>query len=49
MPIDNLLKPRRRYLGEDPHKVALEQQHKAFTAVHRILKRSKQRQAKYAN
>lgn len=39
--IDNILKPRRRYLGEDPHKVALEQQLKAFTMVHRILRRSK--------
>ncbi|XP_062587953.1 superoxide-generating NADPH oxidase heavy chain subunit C-like [Saccostrea cucullata] len=36
-------------MGEDPHKIALEQQHKAFTLVHRILKRSKRRQAKYAN
>ena len=49
IPIDNILKPRRRYLGEDPHKEALEQQHKTFTTVHRILRRSKQRHAKYAN
>lgn len=49
LPIDNILRPRRRYLGEDPHRIALEQQHKAFTTVHRILRRSKKRQAKYAN
>lgn len=48
MPIDNILKPRRRYLSEDPHKTALEQQHKAFTMVHRLLRRSKRRQAIYA-
>lgn len=49
LPIDNILKPRHRYLGEDPHKIALEQQHRAFTMVHRILRRSKRRQARYAN
>lgn len=47
--IDNILKPRRRYLSEDPHRIALKQQHKAFTMVHRILRRSKRRQARYAN
>lgn len=49
MPIDNILKLRKRYLGEDPYKVALEQQHNAFTIVHRILRRSKLRQVKYVN
>lgn len=49
MPKHNILKPVRRYLREDPHKIALEQQHKAFTIVHRILRRSKRRQARYAN
>ena len=49
LPLDNILKPRRKYLGEDVHKIALEQQHKAFTLVHKYLKRSKKRQAKYAN
>lgn len=49
LPIDNILKSRHRYLGEDPHKIALEQQHRAFTMVHRILRRSKRRQARYAN
>ena len=36
-------------MGDEPHQVALEEQHKAFVRVHRIMKRSKQRQAKYAN
>ena len=27
LPIDNIFEPRRRYLGEEPHKVGLEQQH----------------------
>ena len=34
VPIDNLLKPRHKYQGEEPHKIALEQQHKAFLLVH---------------
>lgn len=49
LPLDTILKPRRKYHGEDPHKIALEQQHKAFTLVHKYLTRSKKRQAKYAN
>lgn len=44
--IDNILKPRRRYLGEDPHKIALEQQHKALQW---FIGYSKRRQSKYAN
>ena len=31
------------------HQIALEQQHKAFTLVHKHLRRAKTRQAKYAN
>ena len=49
LPIDNILKPRRKYMGEEPHQIALEEQHKAFVRVHRIMKQSKKRQAKYAN
>ena len=49
LPIDNILKPRRKYLGEEPHKIGLEQQHKAFVLVHKHLKKAKKRQAKYAN
>ena len=32
--IDNILKSRRKYQGEEPHKIALEQQHKNFLLVH---------------
>ena len=49
LPIDNILKPRRKYLGEEPHKIAIEQQHKSFIMVHQNLKRAKKRQAKYAD
>ena len=49
LPIDNLLKPHRRYLGEEPHKIALEKQHQSFVLVHRQLKKAKRKQAKYAD
>ena len=49
LPIDNILKPRRKYLGEEPHKIAIEQQHKSFIMVHQNLNRAKKRQAKYAD
>ena len=49
LPIDNILKPGRKYLGEEPHKTAIEQQHKSFTLVHQNLKRAKKKQAKYAD
>ena len=41
VPIDNILKPRRKYLGEEPHMIGLEQQHKAFVLVHKHLKKLK--------
>ena len=47
--IDNLLKPRRKYVGEDPHKILLEQQHKSFILVHRNLKKSKEKQKQNAD
>ncbi|KAK6173844.1 hypothetical protein SNE40_017230 [Patella caerulea] len=49
LPIDNLLKPRRKYLGEEFHQIALENQHKAFLLVHKNLKKAKRRQAHYAD
>lgn len=49
LPLDNLLKPHRRYLGEEQHKIALQHQHKSFVNVHRYMKQAKRRQAKYAN
>ena len=47
--IDNILKPRHSYYGEEPHRIGLQQQHKSFVLVHRHLKEAKKRQAKYAN
>lgn len=49
LPLDNILRPRRRYMGEDPHQMALEQQHKAYTMAHRNMVKARKRQAKYAN
>ena len=42
--IDNLLSPRRKYLGEDHHRIILEQQHKIFTQVRRRIRRAQKRQ-----
>ena len=49
LPVDNLLKPRRKYLGEDFHQMALQEQHKSFVHVRNHLKKAMKRQAKYAN
>ena len=49
LPIDNILKPRRKYVGEEQRKIALQQQHKLFTLVHNHMKRAKKRQAKYTD
>lgn len=48
-PLDNLLAPRRKYLGEEQHAIALQQQHQSYVLVHKHLKKAKKRQAKYAN
>ena len=45
LPLDNILKPCRCYLGEEPHKIGLQQQHKSFILVHNHLKKGKKRQA----
>ena len=49
LPIDNLLKPRRKYHGEEAHKITLQEQHKAFVTVRNNLKKAKKRQAKYSD
>ena len=43
LPIDNLLKPRLKYQGEDLHQISLQEQHKAFMLVHGRLKKQKRR------
>lgn len=49
LPVDTILRPRRKYTGEDMHQIAIQQQHKSFVLVHNYLKRTKKRQAKYAD
>ena len=49
LPVDNILQPRRKYLGEDFHQIALEEQNRAFVYVRNYLKKAKKRQAKYAD
>ena len=44
LPIDTLLKPRRKYMGEAYHELALERQHVAYTLVRRHIKKSQKRQ-----
>ena len=49
LPIDNILQPRRKYVGEKYHQIALQEQHKSFVIVRNCLRRAKKRQAKYAD
>ncbi|CAC5397875.1 unnamed protein product [Mytilus coruscus] len=49
LPLDNILKPRRKYYGRNIIKLPQQQQHKSFMLVHKTMKKSKQKQAKYAN
>jgi hypothetical protein len=49
LPLDTILKPRRRYMGEDQYQIALQQQHKAFVLVHRNMKAAKGKQKRYAD
>ena len=43
------MKPRRKYYGDQEHPIALEQRHQSFVLVHKYLKKTKRKQAKYAN
>eukprot|EP00105_Crassostrea_gigas_P025107 XP_011445573.1 PREDICTED: uncharacterized protein LOC105340996 [Crassostrea gigas] len=49
LPLDTLMKPRRRYAGEDQHKITLQEQHKAFLLVHRNMKETKKKQKAQAD
>jgi hypothetical protein len=49
LPVDNILRPRRKYLGDEHHQVVLEIQHKSFLQLHKNLEKAKKRQDKYAN
>ena len=44
LPLHTLLKPRRRYAGEDQRTIALQEQNKAFMLVHRNMKEAKKKQ-----
>ena len=47
VPIDNLLRPRRKYVGGDHLKIALERHHEAFVRVQRNLRKARNKQKKY--
>ena len=49
LPLDNILRPRRKYMGEDLHKVIMENQHKTFTQVHRQIQKSRAKGRRLAN
>ncbi|XP_065928361.1 uncharacterized protein [Magallana gigas] len=49
LPLDTLMKLRRRDAGEDQHKIALQEQHKAFLLVHRNMKEAKKKQKAQAD
>ena len=49
LPLDTILKPHKRYYGDDKFQICLQNQHKSFTLVHRHMKESKKRQKEYAD
>ena len=44
LPVDNLLRPRQKYQGEDMHKISLQEQHKAFMLVNKRLRKQQRKQ-----
>ena len=49
LPIDNILKPIRKYQGEEPHEIAIEQQHKNFLLVHQNRKKAQKKRNELIN
>ena len=49
LPLDNILQKRKRYNGEEGHKICLQRMHYAFSIAHKNLKKAKKRQQNYAN
>ena len=47
LPLDTLLRPRARHLGEDPHKYILENHHKAMVKVQQHSQRAFERSKRY--
>lgn len=38
LPVDNLLKPRTKYMGDHPHKLIIEHQNKIFTQARKRIR-----------
>ena len=49
LPIDKMLKPRRKYMGEDHHRVILEQQHRVFMQARTRMKRAQKKRNERVN
>lgn len=49
LPVDNILRPRRKYHGDERHQIALELQHQSFLQLHKNLAKANKRQAKFAD
>ena len=49
LPLDNILRPRQKYLGDDFHMIALQNQHKNFRRVHKNLKKQQKKNIRLAN
>ena len=49
LPVDNVLRPRRKYNGEEHHQIALQEQYRAFLRMRKATEKAKKRQAKYAD
>ena len=49
LPLDTILKPHKRYYGDDEFQICLQNKHKSFTLVLRHMKEAKKRQKEYAD
>ena len=49
LPLDTILKPHKRYYGDDEFQICLQNQHKSFTVVNRHMKEAQKRQKEYAD
>jgi hypothetical protein len=49
LPLDNLLKPRQKYHGEDYSKIILSENHRAFLSAYRLIKKTKRNRNEKVN
>jgi len=49
MPLDTILKPRAKYVGTEPYKIAIQEQHRAFLLAHKRIRKAQKKRAHYAN